>query len=169
MGKIGVLVALVGLATSLAPARAGEYEEGVLSFQREREARLRAEGGWLSVAGLFWLKDGANRFGTATTNEIVLPEGSTAPEAGVFVLEKGKTTLRLAEGVEARFGTTFSSSRGVGAWASVCETRRAPTARTSPASPGILSRPPGASRPGSSPTTLPEACGLPPSSGPPRP
>jgi len=63
--------------------------------------RLKSDGGWLQVVGLFWLKDGANTFGTDAGNRIVLPAGSAPARAGVFELRGGKTTVRMDPGVEA--------------------------------------------------------------------
>lgn len=37
---------------------------------------LKAEDGWLTVTGLFWLKPGENRIGTGEGDEICLPPGS---------------------------------------------------------------------------------------------
>jgi len=42
----------------------------------------KGESGWLSLAGLFWLHDGSNRFGKDQGNDIVLPDGPA--HAGVF-------------------------------------------------------------------------------------
>lgn len=54
------------------------------AWRKEQEAALRAERGWLSLAGLFWLKEGENRL------------GGPLKEAGVFLLAKGKVTFRPA-------------------------------------------------------------------------
>jgi uncharacterized protein (DUF1684 family) len=54
---------------------------------------LKREGGWLSVAGLFWLHEGANTFGKDAGNEIALPDG--AAKAGVFELHNGKVTVKM--------------------------------------------------------------------------
>jgi uncharacterized protein (DUF1684 family) len=62
-----------------------------------------ADGGWLSVAGLTWLKPGANSFGADKGSAVVLPEGSPA-NAGVFELKGDETTVRLAKGVTAQLG-----------------------------------------------------------------
>ena len=59
-------------------------------WRASREARLKADGGWLTLAGLFWLKEGPNRFGTDPGGDIVLPEGSAPAKAGVFVFEDGQ-------------------------------------------------------------------------------
>ena len=39
---------------------ASDYTAGVEKWRQEREARLKAPDGWLSVAGLTWLKPGDN-------------------------------------------------------------------------------------------------------------
>jgi uncharacterized protein len=53
----------------------------------------------LTVSGLFWLREGANDFGAAPSNDIVLPHGSAAERIGAFELSGGKVTLRVADGV----------------------------------------------------------------------
>jgi uncharacterized protein (DUF1684 family) len=37
------------------------YQTGIEKWRAEREAELKADGGWLTVSGLFWLKEGENR------------------------------------------------------------------------------------------------------------
>jgi uncharacterized protein (DUF1684 family) len=88
-----------------APTPAGEeYRAAVEKWRAEREARLRAEDGWLSVVGLYWLEDGASRFGTDASNEIVLPPGTAPARAGVFEHQAGTTELRLEPGVAGTLG-----------------------------------------------------------------
>jgi uncharacterized protein len=70
------------------------YETEILTWRAERESRLKSDDGWLTVAGLFWLKEGRNTFGTARINDIVLPEG--AAQAGWFELRAGRVTVHLA-------------------------------------------------------------------------
>ncbi len=48
-------------------------------WREQRVAALKADGGWLTVAGLFWLHDGPNTFGTDAANDIVLPAGPATP------------------------------------------------------------------------------------------
>ena len=80
------------------PALASDYTATVEAWRVTREASLKADGGWLSVAGLFWLKEGPNRFGSAADNDILLPASAPA-HAGVFELTKGETRFRLEPGV----------------------------------------------------------------------
>ncbi|MCP5118646.1 MAG: hypothetical protein GY953_48150, partial [bacterium] len=86
----------------LAPAMADSYVDSIEKWRAVRQEALKAEDGWLSVAGLFWLKPGPNTFGTANSNDIVFPPGSVPAEAGVIELRAGRTTLRKAGSAEAR-------------------------------------------------------------------
>jgi len=84
---------LVLLSAGMALAAVAGYQAEIAEWRKQREDRLKAEGGWLSLAGLFWLHDGANRFGTDAGNEIVLPAGPA--QAGAFELRGGKVTVTL--------------------------------------------------------------------------
>lgn len=78
------------LCAGMALAAVSNYQAEIAAWRSAREARLKADGGWLTVAGLFWLHEGANPFGKAEANEIVLPDGPA--RAGVFELHDGKVT-----------------------------------------------------------------------------
>lgn len=69
------------------------YEEGLEQWKAKRLANLKSEDGWLSLIGLFWLKEGENRFGSDPTGEIVLPDGKAPQHAGTLRLAAGKVTL----------------------------------------------------------------------------
>lgn len=56
--------------------------EKVTAWRTKYEAGLKSETGWLSVAGLYWLEQGANVAGTAASNKVVLPAGPAV--AGTF-------------------------------------------------------------------------------------
>ena len=93
---------VVGLA-----GRAGgdeAYRASILKWREAREAKLRSDAGWLSVAGLGWLKPGENRFGTGPGLDVELPAGSAPALAGVFVLKGAETSVEIAAGVAARLG-----------------------------------------------------------------
>ena len=104
-----------GLAS---PALADEaYRAEVQAWRQERETRLKADGGWLTLAGLFWLKEGPNRFGTDPAGDIVLPEASAPAKAGVFELKVDQVTRRPAAGCvrpdrrQARVGRRGDAAR----------------------------------------------------------
>lgn len=75
-----------------------EYVARIEKFRADREAALKAEDGWLSVAGLFWLKDGANRVGSAPGSEVLLPADASPARAGVFTLRGGAVTFEPVAG-----------------------------------------------------------------------
>jgi len=76
---------------------ADSHRREVEAWRAERLARLRGEGGWLSLAGLYWLKPGANRFGADRANDLVLPARVPA-RAGSFRLESGRVTVEALPG-----------------------------------------------------------------------
>jgi uncharacterized protein len=80
------------LCAGMALAAVSRYQSEIAAWRSEREAKLKADGGWLSLTGLFWLHDGANPFGKAEANEIVLSDGPD--RAGIFELHDGKVTVR---------------------------------------------------------------------------
>src|SRR5258708_35765237 len=61
------------LAFSIAIADDKGYQDTIDRWRHEREAKLQADDGWLTVAGLFWLKEGANSAGSSDANTIRLP------------------------------------------------------------------------------------------------
>ncbi|HXF26722.1 MAG TPA: DUF1684 domain-containing protein [Bryobacteraceae bacterium] len=71
-----------------------DYVNQILAWRKAREAELRAGDGWLSVAGLFWLSDGANTAGTDPSSAIMLPAGSAPAHVGIFEFHDGRTTFR---------------------------------------------------------------------------
>lgn len=77
----------------------GSFDAEQSEWREQRDRALRAEDGWLSVAGLFWLKEGSNSFGTGKSMNIVLPSGSAPENIGTLELASGVVTLRVADGV----------------------------------------------------------------------
>jgi uncharacterized protein (DUF1684 family) len=73
------------------------YQAGIEKWRAEREAGLKADGGWLTVNGLFWLKDGENRI-----------EG--AP--GLFELHDSKALFRADWGAVTELKTDGSITAG---------------------------------------------------------
>ncbi len=96
---ISWLLIVVSLAADEHVERA--YRDEIRKWRADHDDRLKRDNGWLTLAGLFWLKEGDNRFGTGPGNDLILPEGSAPEAAGTFVFHDGKTRLRLKEGVQA--------------------------------------------------------------------
>ncbi len=67
-------------------AMPADFSQQNQQWQDKRLAGLTAPNGWLSLIGLEWLKEGANRIGTAADNDIVLKAGPA--HLGVVTLSK---------------------------------------------------------------------------------
>jgi uncharacterized protein (DUF1684 family) len=89
------LALIMAMALSALAADQQAYEAQIKKWRAEREAELKADDGWLTLAGLFWLKEGENRLGSEATNDIVLPEGVAPARLGVIEFQNGKVTLRI--------------------------------------------------------------------------
>ena len=75
-----------------------DYRAEIEKWRVWREARLKADDGWLTVAGLFFLKPGANSFGADPLNDIVLPAAAAPAQLGVFEFDEPTITVRAARG-----------------------------------------------------------------------
>jgi len=75
------------------------YVESIEAWQHQRLERLKSKNGWLSLAGLYWLEQGENSFGSDPSNKIVFPEKADA-FGGTLFLEDSTVILKVAEGVQ---------------------------------------------------------------------
>ena len=101
MKRDGWLLPTIVLFSGLRVVQAADaYLDEVEKWRAEREARLKADDGWLTVAGLFWLKEGENTIGTSQRDRIILPAGAPTP-FGVIRFTRGKAQLLLEDGVDA--------------------------------------------------------------------
>jgi len=96
------LVATVMLLA--APSMTDDYQKGIEAWRQAREARLRSDTGWLTVAGLFWLKEGENRLGSDPNAEVVLPAHSAPARAGILRVHGGQVRIEPAAGVNITLG-----------------------------------------------------------------
>ena len=71
------------------------YKAQIEHWQQKRLARLKSAEGWLSLAGLFWLKEGENTFGFGPGHDIQFPDGESNLRLGSFILQQGKVKVRL--------------------------------------------------------------------------
>jgi uncharacterized protein len=71
------------------------HRASVEAWRRRRYAALRRDIGWLTLAGLDWLREGENRVGSAPDSDVVLPAGP--PSAGTLTVDKsGRVTANGA-------------------------------------------------------------------------
>lgn len=71
------------------------YQQELISWRASMNESLTKENGWLALAGLFWLAEGKNSFGTAVSNNIILPPGTAPNHVGIFTLQGGEVTLNV--------------------------------------------------------------------------
>jgi uncharacterized protein (DUF1684 family) len=76
------------------------FKKEIEQWQSERLASLTKEDGWLSLIGLYWLNEGENRFGSATTNPIRLSNNRAPLLAGTLWLENGHVRMTAHSTVE---------------------------------------------------------------------
>jgi uncharacterized protein len=86
-----------------------EYVREIDQWHAERINILKGASGWLNIAGLHWLHEGINSFGTDAENELVFPAPLPFGKAGFFILNSGIVTQTLLPGV-----TVFSQGKAVG-------------------------------------------------------
>ncbi len=79
------------------------YRKATEQWRQNYEAKLKADDGWLTVSGLFWLHEGENSFGSAPSNDVVLPAPVPA-KAGHFDLQGGKIVVHVNPGVPITMG-----------------------------------------------------------------
>ncbi|MEO8137408.1 MAG: DUF1684 domain-containing protein, partial [Betaproteobacteria bacterium] len=84
------------------------------AWRAKTEKSLRADNGWLTLAGRYELDAGPNSVGTGPDNQIVLLPGLGPEHLGTIDVDSDKVTLMLAPGVEmfnARSDTLGFSER----------------------------------------------------------
>ena len=103
-----VLASTVNVATS--SGQQNDYEVQQESWRETREVNLASDGGWLTIAALHFLHEGANSFGSSPLNDFVLPEGPK--KVGVFELRGREVFLHAEEGQAVNVnGTPITTTR----------------------------------------------------------
>lgn len=96
-----VLLVLVFACNRPAPVTGDRqsYIESVEQWQHDRLERLKAREGWLNLAGIYWLKEGEQTFGSHPSNDIVFPE-KAVPFLGTLTLNDGVAHIRVNDQAE---------------------------------------------------------------------
>lgn len=79
-----------------------EYVKKIEQWRKDEEADLKRDDGWLTLAGLFWLKDGANSVGAGPDFDVRLTKSFKGGRFGEIDLKNGVATLTVEKGVEAQ-------------------------------------------------------------------
>jgi uncharacterized protein (DUF1684 family) len=99
--KFTLCLLTILLSLVAAPAQS-DYVKAVEKWRSEEAADLKKEDGWLTLAGLFWLKEGVNTVGGGPQYDVRLTENFTQGKFGEIHFNNGVATLKVADGVEAQ-------------------------------------------------------------------
>lgn len=95
---VGVIEAMIAPAALAAAATSASAGGEIAQWRAAREASLRSETGWLTLVGLFWLRAGENRFGSAKDGVVVLDAPGVPADAGSFLLDGDKVRVTSRAG-----------------------------------------------------------------------
>jgi uncharacterized protein (DUF1684 family) len=76
------------------------YKKEIDAWHIKRLDEVKAPNGWLNLAGLFWLEDGANTFGSGPENNVLFPANKIAGQAGEFFLANDQVTIKVNPAVD---------------------------------------------------------------------
>lgn len=77
-----------------------EYLKGIQEWHNKRIENLKRDNGWLNLAGLYWLKEGENKFGSDKSNDIVFPKEKAPLFIGTILLKDSTATIKINKDVE---------------------------------------------------------------------
>lgn len=82
-----------------------DYVAQIDEWHAQREANLKKETGWLSVVGLYPLREGHQSFGSDSDNDIIFPKPASAHIGAMTVAADGKVTLTAVAGANLKSGS----------------------------------------------------------------
>ncbi len=85
---ITIILTLLLAGACFTGCRERTFQREYAIWQQERIERLRSESGWLNLAGLYWLREGENSFGSDSSNYIEFPQKAPA-FIGTYILDDG--------------------------------------------------------------------------------
>ena len=88
------------IANAAAQINGSTYKKEIAEWDNKRLESLKSATGWVNLSGLFWLKEGENRFGSGAENELVFKEKAFPALLGTFSLSGNEVTWKTAAGNE---------------------------------------------------------------------
>ena len=106
--QILVLVFIISGCSSSDPIITDEaaYVESIEEWQHLRMERLKSKNGWLNLAGLFWLEEGENSFGSDPSNLVVFPDKADA-FCGTLTLNDSKVFMHVRDRIKIGIGDSL--------------------------------------------------------------
>ena len=99
--SLSALLILICACDSSAPLIEDEtsYIQSIEYWQQDRLEGLKARDGWLNLAGIYWLKEGEQSFGSDPSNDIVFPEKAAA-FIGTITVVDGLAQIKVNKDAE---------------------------------------------------------------------
>jgi uncharacterized protein len=82
------------------PTADSNYVKEINEWDQKRINRLKADDGWLNLAGRFWLKRGESTFGSAKGNDIVVESSKLPEHIGSFIFKDSAVIFKAKDDVE---------------------------------------------------------------------
>jgi len=105
-----LLLILSGCGKSSTTIDVDAHRQEIEQWKEKRLARLTSDDGWLTLVGLFWLKEGENTVGSDSTNDVILPSGKAPKVAGSLWLENETIRMQARSGVEIKHNDSLVTS-----------------------------------------------------------
>jgi uncharacterized protein (DUF1684 family) len=102
MKKHGSIFLAIALGFLVSARAQTDYVKGIEKWRSDQEADLKKETGWLTLAGLFWLKEGINTVGAGEDFDVRLTDNFKKGKFGEIDFKNGAATLNVEKGVEAQ-------------------------------------------------------------------
>jgi uncharacterized protein (DUF1684 family) len=99
--RVGILLAIVLVLVTSARSQT-DYVKAIEKWRSDEEADLKKETGWLTVAGLFWLKEGINTVGAGPDFDVRLTDSFKKGKFGEIDFKNGAAALKVEDGVESK-------------------------------------------------------------------
>jgi uncharacterized protein (DUF1684 family) len=97
-------VLIFAIACTQKPTADPKYVKEINEWDAKRVNRLKADDGWLNLAGRFWLEKGESTFGSSKDNDIVVESSKLPEHIGSFIFEDSVVTFRALDGVDVMLG-----------------------------------------------------------------
>jgi len=89
------------------------YIDEIETWDSNRIVRLKSKSGWLNLAGLYWLAEGENSFGSGKDNSVIFPEGLCDEKLGVFILRGDSVFMKINKGVDIMIDSVQVDSENI--------------------------------------------------------
>ena len=92
-----IFLVCLAIASDVSGQMAGDYQRSVEAWDTARIKSLKAPNGWVNLAGLFWLEEGENLFGSDASNQLIFPNNKIPARAGSLLRRGEKVILQTTD------------------------------------------------------------------------